>query len=89
MDWQKSTDMTPTQQAEAARIQAALQKPTAGAEWPEHCGDPMAGVELPSVYDGISAYECVLCGDWIHRWPPGHPRRLATAKRMTARAEPL
>lgn len=48
------------------------------------CHGLMVAVELPSVYDGTSAYLCLTCGVWRHRWPQGDPRREQTESLMPA-----
>lgn len=42
---------------------------------PYTCHGDMMHVELPEVYDGTSAYLCLTCGCWRHRWPRTHTRR--------------
>lgn len=39
---------------------------------PRHCGEPMIGVEIWGVYDGMLFYRCDRCNGVAHRWPEGH-----------------
>lgn len=41
-------------------------------ETPEHCGQPMAYLELPEFYDGALFLVCQVCKGWKHRFPKGH-----------------
>lgn len=43
------------------------------------------GVEVQGLYEGTLYYLCPSCGAKFHRWPEGHPRRVAAAARIGGR----
>jgi hypothetical protein len=40
-----------------------------------HCGQPMVGVEVRTIYDGVCFWRCAICLAWKHRFPFDDPKR--------------